>query len=63
MIKFKVWLKENFDQISNAVSSVLSILLSMIASYFYENIKNEERTTGKDIYLSLIEISEPTRRS
>ena len=43
-MKFKRFLIKNFDHISNVISAILSIALSILASVVYDNLKNNEQT-------------------
>ncbi len=46
----KKWIINNYDHISNIVSAIASILLSLLASYIYDRIKSED-TSGVNIYI------------
>ena len=51
MNKFKGWLMKNYDQLSNIISSVLSIVLSMLADHFYDKLTQESEPTDRDVYV------------
>lgn len=49
------WIENNFDHISNIISAIGSILLSLLASYVYDSLKNEKSTmTNNYIIFTLI---------
>lgn len=48
--KIKKWIEENYDHISNMISGVSSILLSLLASFIYDKLKDEE-TVGTNFYI------------
>lgn len=51
MSRFKIWLMKKYDQLSNIISSVLSIALSLLANYFYDKITQESEPTDRDVYV------------
>lgn len=46
----KKWIVNYYDHISNIASAIASILLSLLASYFYDRIKSED-TSGTNIFI------------
>lgn len=46
----KKWIINNYVHISNIISAIASILLSLLASYIYDKMKSEE-ATGVNIYI------------
>ncbi len=46
----KKWIINNYDHISNIISAIASILLSLLASYIYDQMKSED-ATGVNIYI------------
>lgn len=57
VLKFGPLLKNtlinNYDQISTIVSSILSILLSMLASFFYAKLSDSNNQTSESIYVEI----------
>lgn len=51
MNKFKGWLMKYYDQLSNIISSVLSIVLSLLAEHFYSKLTQESEPTDRDVYV------------
>ena len=48
----KKWIQNNYDHISNIVSALASVSLSLLASYIYDQIKSND-TAGTNIYISI----------
>ena len=46
----KKWIENNYDHISNIVSAIASVVLSLVASYIYDQLKNEQ-ASGTNIYI------------